>query len=82
ISEAMITGGMTLLMMFVTISPKLTLIAMIPLPILVISTSYYGRLLHKGFKEAQGAFSELNDKTQESIAGVKVTKSLGYETAD
>lgn len=82
ISEAMITGGMTLLMMFVTISPKLTLIAMIPLPILVISTSYYGRLLHKGFKEAQGAFSELNDKTQESIAGVKVTKSFGYETAD
>ncbi|PWZ35328.1 ABC transporter transmembrane domain-containing protein, partial [Staphylococcus pseudintermedius] len=64
------------------ISPKLTLIAMIPLPILVISTSYYGRLLHKGFKEAQGAFSELNDKTQESIAGVKVTKSFGYETAD
>ncbi|ARJ51975.1 ABC transporter ATP-binding protein [Staphylococcus lutrae] len=82
ISEALITGGMTLFMMFITISPKLTLIAMIPLPFLVILTSHYGRLLHKGFKDAQAAFSQLNDKTQESIAGVKVTKSFGYEAAD
>ncbi len=82
ISEAVITGGITLIMMCVTISPKLTLIMMIPLPLLVILTSYYGHLLHKGFKEAQGAFSQLNDKTQESIAGVKVTKSFGYEQAD
>lgn len=82
ISDALIMGGMTLVMMAVTVSPKLTLIAMLPLPILVILTQFYGKLLHKGFKDAQGAFSELNDKTQESIAGVKVTKSFGYERAD
>lgn len=82
ISDALIMGGMTLTMMAVTVSPKLTLIAMLPLPILVILTQFYGKLLHKGFKDAQGAFSELNDKTQESIAGVKVTKSFGYEQAD
>ncbi|MBI5974375.1 ABC transporter ATP-binding protein [Staphylococcus canis] len=82
ISDAVITGGMTLVVMATTISWKLTLIAMVPLPFLVILTSYYGRLLHKGFKEAQGAFSQLNDKTQESVAGVKVIKSFGYEESD
>lgn len=82
ISDAVIMGGMTLVMMAATISVKLTFIAMLPLPILVILTQFYGHLLHKGFKEAQGAFSELNDKTQESIAGVKVMKSFGYESSD
>lgn len=55
---------------------------MLPMPILVILTSYYGRLMSKGFKKAQAAFSRLNDKTQESIAGIKVTKTMGYEKSD
>ncbi|MGV3043195.1 ABC transporter ATP-binding protein [Staphylococcus rostri] len=82
IGDAIITGGMTLAMMAITVSPKLTLIAILPLPILVLATNYYGRLLHKTFKKAQAAFSQLNDKTQESIAGIKVTKSFGYEADD
>ncbi|QLK86778.1 ABC transporter ATP-binding protein [Staphylococcus sp. 17KM0847] len=82
ISDALITGGMTLIMMATTVSVKLTLIAILPLPILVIATNYYGRLLHKTFKKAQAAFSQLNDKTQESISGIKVTKSFGYELED
>ncbi|REH96305.1 multidrug ABC transporter permease/ATP-binding protein [Staphylococcus felis] len=82
LSDAVITGGMTLVMMAITISWQLTIIAMIPLPFLVILTSYYGQLLHKGFKEAQESFSQLNDKTQESVAGVKVIKSFGYEASD
>ncbi|MCS4486156.1 ABC transporter transmembrane domain-containing protein [Staphylococcus americanisciuri] len=82
IGDALITGGMTLAMMAITVSPKLTLIAILPLPILVMATNYYGRLLHKTFKEAQASFSEMNDKTQESIAGIKVIKSFGYEVDD
>ncbi|UXR71476.1 MULTISPECIES: ABC transporter transmembrane domain-containing protein [unclassified Staphylococcus] len=82
ISDALITGGMTLAMMAITVSPKLTLIAILPLPILVLATNYYGRLLHETFKKAQAAFSQLNDKTQESISGIKVTKSFGYEDDD
>ncbi|UXR78152.1 MULTISPECIES: ABC transporter transmembrane domain-containing protein [unclassified Staphylococcus] len=82
IGDALITGGMTLAMMAITVSPKLTLIAIIPLPILVLATNYYGRLLHDTFKNAQAAFSQLNDKTQESISGIKVTKSFGYEEDD
>lgn len=82
IADSLITGGAVLITMAVTISPKLTLLAMIPLPFMVILTSYYGKLLNRGFKKAQAAFSMLNDKTQESISGIKVTKTFGYEHSD
>ncbi len=82
IADSIITGGAVLITMAVTISPGLTLIAMIPLPFMVLLTSYYGRLLNRGFRKAQAAFSQLNDKSQESIAGIKVTKTFGYEKSD
>lgn len=82
IADSIITGGAVLTTMALTISPTLTLIAMIPLPLMVILTSYYGKLLNKAFRKAQAAFSSLNDKASESIAGIKVTKTFGYEEPD
>lgn len=82
IGDSLITGTSILITMALTINWKLTLIIMLSLPILVLLTSYYGRLMSKGFKKAQAAFSRLNDKTQESIAGIKVTKTMGYEKSD
>jgi ATP-binding cassette subfamily B protein len=68
--------------MAITINWKLTLIALIPLPLMAILTSYYGKLLHQRFRYAQEAFSDLNDKAQESISGVKVIKTFGQEKED
>ena len=82
IADSLITGGTVVITMAVTVSWKLTVIAMIPLPFMVLLTSFYGSLLSKGFKKAQAAFSRLNDKTQESVAGIKVTKTFGYEASD
>lgn len=82
IADSLITGGTVIITMATTVSWKLTLIAMIPLPFMVLLTSFYGALLSKGFKKAQAAFSKLNDKTQESVAGIKVTKTFGYESSD
>jgi len=82
IADSLITGGTVVITMAVTVSWKLTLIAMIPLPFMVLLTNFYGSLLSKGFKKAQAAFSRLNDKTQESVAGIKVTKTFGYEASD
>lgn len=68
--------------MAITINWKLTLIALLPLPLMAILTSYYGKLLHQRFRYAQEAFSNLNDKSQESISGVKVIKTFGQEKED
>ncbi len=76
------TGGSVILMMAFTISWKLTLICLIPMPFMAILTSYYGELMHRTFRKAQEAFSSLNDKTQESILGIKVIKTFGQEQED
>ncbi|MGE6259198.1 ABC transporter transmembrane domain-containing protein [Heyndrickxia sporothermodurans] len=80
--DSLMTGGFVVIAMAATISWKLTLIALIPLPIMAILTNYYGSLLHKRFYKAQEAFSSLNDKTQESISGIKVIKTFGQEKED
>ncbi|WP_335871780.1 ABC transporter transmembrane domain-containing protein [Bacillus sp. 2205SS5-2] len=80
--DSLATGGFVIIAMAATISWKLTLIALIPMPIMAFLTNYYGTLLHKRFHKAQEAFSSLNDKTQESISGVKVIKTFGQEEED
>ncbi|MGM0851408.1 MAG: ABC transporter transmembrane domain-containing protein [Bacillota bacterium] len=80
--DSISTGGFVILAMAFTISWKLTLIALIPMPFMAMLTSYYGTLLHKRFHKAQEAFSSLNDKTQESVTGIKVLKTFGQEKED
>ncbi|OXS55424.1 ATP-binding cassette subfamily B protein [Bacillus sp. V-88] len=80
--DSLSTGGFVIAAMAFTISWKLTLIALIPMPFMAVLTSYYGTLLHKRFHKAQEAFSALNDKTQESVAGMKVLKTFGQEKED
>ncbi|MGT2960411.1 ABC transporter ATP-binding protein [Streptococcus caballi] len=77
--DASITALVTLATMFFTISWQMTLVAVIPLPFMAFATSRLGRKTHKAFGESQAAFSELNNKVQESVSGIKVTKSFGYQ---
>lgn len=77
--DASVTAAVTLLTMFFSISWQMTLVAIIPLPFMAYATSRLGRKTHKAFGESQTAFSELNNKVQESVSGIKVTKSFGYQ---
>ena len=80
--DATITALVTLLTMFFVLDWRLTLIATLPLPFLSWGTNLIGRKNHESFKAAQEAFSDLNNKVQESVSGIKVTKSFGYQTAE
>jgi len=80
--DSILTGGFVILTMALTINWKLTLIALIPIPLMIILTSFYGRLLRRHFRTAQEAFSSMNDKTQESISGMKVIKTFGQQQED
>jgi ATP-binding cassette subfamily B multidrug efflux pump len=80
--DSLTLGGFVLATMALTISWKLTVISLLPMPIMAVATSRYGTILHKRFLKAQEAFSSLNDKVQESISGIRVIKSFGYEQED
>ena len=79
---ASITALVTVLTMFLVLDWRLTLIAILPLPFMAWGTSLIGRKNHESFKAAQEAFSDLNNKVQESVSGIKVTKSFGYQDAE
>ncbi|MDP4551043.1 ABC transporter transmembrane domain-containing protein [Alkalihalobacillus macyae] len=68
--------------MGVLISWKLTLAAIIPLPLMALAMNRYGRIIHKRFTAAQDSFGHMNDQVLESIAGVRVTRAYVQERAD
>jgi ATP-binding cassette, subfamily B, multidrug efflux pump len=71
-----------LLTMGIFISWKLTLAAIIPLPIMAILMKIYGKRIHTRFMAAQDAFGELNDRVLESVAGVRVIRAFVQEEVD
>ena len=77
--DASVTAFVTLISMFFMIDWRLTLLAIVPLPFMVLVTSAIGRKNHQAFKEAQEGFSELNNFVQESVSGARVTKSFGFQ---
>ncbi|HEM6237454.1 TPA: ATP-binding cassette domain-containing protein [Streptococcus suis] len=77
--DATVTALVTLVTMSVSISWQMTLVAILPLPFMTLTTNFLGRRTHENFKASQAAFSELNNKVQEAVSGIKVTKSFGYQ---
>ncbi|MGT2950205.1 multidrug ABC transporter permease/ATP-binding protein [Streptococcus cuniculi] len=73
------TALVTLATMVWTISWPMTLVAVLPFPFMVLATHQLGRKLHGAVKESRTVFSDLNNKVQESVAGIKVGKSFGYQ---
>ncbi|MGQ7279241.1 ABC transporter ATP-binding protein [Brevibacillus thermoruber] len=73
---------LTLSVMIVAIDWKLTLAALVPMPLLAWATAYYGRLLHERFYLAQEAFGEMNDHVQQSVSGVRVLRAFVQEEED
>lgn len=80
--DSITTGGLVVLSMAAFISWKLTLIALLPMPLMAWSTSRYGTMLHNRFHHAQAAFSDLNNKVLENINGMRVVKAFGEEEAE
>ncbi|MGP4073592.1 ABC transporter ATP-binding protein [Piscibacillus sp. B03] len=68
--------------MLFTIDVKLTLAALIPLPIMAFVMQKYGKAIHERFMKAQASFSELNNDTLESIQGVRVIRAFVQEKQD
>lgn len=69
----------SIIMMSQTISLKLTIVALLPLPFMAYLTSKFGSLIHDRFRNSQESFSRLTDKVQENFSGIRVVKSFVQE---
>lgn len=63
------------------ISWKLTLAALLPLPLIAVVLSIFGKIIHQRFMAAQDSFGELNDDVLEAVSGVRVIRAFVQEEA-
>ena len=79
--DALFMGIMTVVIMIIKIDLKLTLIALIPLPLIAIFIIVLGEQVRVRFQKVQEAFSDLTDVAQENFSGVRIIKSFVQERA-
>lgn len=72
-------GCAVLIVMSTQISWQLTLLALLPMPLMALAIKRNGDALHERFRVAQAAFSSLNDRTQESLTSIRMIKAFGLE---
>lgn len=80
--DSLIMGLSTMIAMIVFVDWRLTIVALVPLPFLAWGAWKLGDRLHDAFDKSQAAFSRLNNKTQESVSGIKVLKTFGQAKED
>jgi ATP-binding cassette subfamily B multidrug efflux pump len=80
--DSIIVGVLVLSIMCSQYSWQLTLLSLLPLPVMAFFMNRFGTQIYKEFKAAQGAFSRLNNKTQEALSGVRVLKSYAVESLE
>src|SRR6266853_136477 len=64
------------------ISPRLTIYAFLPLPIVSIVIQYFGSRIHDRFERIQAMFSEISARAQENFSGVRVIRAYAQEEAE
>ena len=77
--DSLVQGCVVLIVMSTQLSWQLTLLSLLPMPIMALVIKRYGDKLHHRFKTAQAAFSSLNDRTQESLTSIRMIKAFGLE---
>ena len=67
------------IILMVSIDARLTLIALIPLPMVSVSVKYFGSAIHKRFEAIQAQLADLSAVVQEALAGVRVVRAYNQE---
>ncbi len=67
--------------MMIYISPRLTLYALLPFPVVAVLVNRFSRLIHQRFEQIQAQFSRLTTHAQETISGITIIKWFVQERA-
>src|ERR1700753_1431276 len=63
------------------ISPWLTLVALVPLPLASILVQALGRKIHERFERIQAMYSEISAQAQENFSGARLVRAFAQEEA-
>ena len=77
--DASVMLVMVLGKMIFYVDVRLTLVAVIPLLLIMYGDYFYGKVMHRKFLAKQRAFSDLTDQVQEAVSGIRVIKAFVQE---
>jgi len=80
-ATTVVTMVLAVVLMF-RLSPELSLWVLIPVPIVVVVTRYFGRVIHSLYETIQASLATLSAKAQENLAGVRVIRAYAQEDAE
>jgi len=61
---------------------QLTLIALIPAPLISFVVVYFGQKIHKRFELIQAQFSDISSRVQENLNGARIIRAYAQEDAE
>ena len=67
------------ILLMLSLDTRLTLMALLPLPLVSISVRYFGAAIHKRFEAIQEQLANLSAIVQEALAGVRVVRAYNQE---
>jgi ATP-binding cassette subfamily B multidrug efflux pump len=67
------------IVLMASIDRRLTIIALLPLPLVSISVKYFGSAIHRRFEAIQAQLADLSAVVQETLAGVRVVRAYNQE---
>lgn len=71
--------GIASLIMMISISPRLTLYALLTFPLIAFLSTKFGRFIHILFEKVQESFSLLTERVRENLSGIRVVKTFVQE---
>jgi ATP-binding cassette subfamily B protein len=71
--------GLAAIGFMLALNVRLTLLALIPMPIIALFTLRAGKMLHSRFEKVQETFSSLTERVRESMSGIRVAKAYSQE---
>lgn len=60
---------------------QLTLLVLIPMPLIVFGTRFFSKRMHRMYTEVQASFSDLTETVRERFAGIRIIKAYNREPA-
>ena len=69
----------TVIILMLSLNRRLTLLSLIPLPILSVAVYFFGAVIHRRFDRIQDQLSTISAVTQEALAGVRVVRAYRQE---
>jgi ATP-binding cassette, subfamily B, multidrug efflux pump len=80
-TETMFTAVLSIAVML-SVDWKLTLICLVPAPLVSVAVMFFGKRIHDRFEAIQKMFSDISSRVQENLSGVRVIRAYAQEKAE